>query len=114
MRTHMKTLTGCATVFLLTAACSKEVKPPGVSVMPAGKPYSGFLSDYSKLKQNPDFENTVRYVREEPNKNIHRYVAVIVDPVSIFVATDDASRSMPDRGRTALANYFHEAIIWAV
>ena len=116
MRTDKKTFVCCAAALLLTAACSRESKPAGaaVRVMPSGKQYSGFLSDYSKLKPNPDYENTVRYVRKELNKNIHRYVAVIVEPVTIYVATDDASKLMPDRGRTALANYFQQAIVWAV
>src|SRR5690348_11485049 len=114
MRTDLKTMICCAAAFVLTASCSRESKPAGVMIMPAGKPFSGFLSDYSKLKPNPSFENTVSYVRNDPNKNIHRYVAVIVEPVAIYVATDDASRAMPDRGRTALANYFQQAITWAV
>ena len=114
MRTDKKRVLCCAAGLLLTVACSRESKPAGVSVMPAGKQFSGFLSDYSKLKPNPNFENTVSYVRDDPNKNIHRYVAVIVDPVAIYVATDDASRAMPERGRTALAKYFQQAITWAV
>ena len=114
MRTDKKTFVCCAAALLLTAACSRESKPVGVKVVPAGKQFSGFLGDYSKLKPNPHFENTVSYVRDDPNKNIHRYVAVIVEPVAIYVATDDASRAMPDRGRTALASYFQQAITWAV
>ena len=42
-----------AALLLLTAgACSREQKPTGVRVMPAGKQFSGFLSDYGKLKPN--------------------------------------------------------------
>ena len=105
----------CLTALLLvTGACSREPKQTGVRVMPAGKPYSGFLSDYKRLKPNPNFENTVSYVGDDPVKNLHKYVAVIVEPVVVYVATDDASRAMPDRGRTALARYFQQAITWAV
>src|SRR4030081_3801701 len=47
-----------ATLLLVTAgACSREAKPTAVRIMPAGKEFSGFLSDYAKLKPNPDFEN---------------------------------------------------------
>ena len=103
-----------AVLLLVTGACSREPKQAGVRVIPAGKPYSGFLSNYARLKPNPNFENTVSYVGDDPIKNLHKYVAVMVDPVVIYVATDDASRAMPDRGRTALAQYFQQALTWAV
>jgi hypothetical protein len=82
--------------------------------MPAGKEFSGFLSDYSNLKANPKYETTLSYVRDDPRKNVHKYVAIIVDPVVVYVATDADARSLPDRGRTALANYFQQAIAGAV
>jgi hypothetical protein len=103
-----------ATCLLIANGCSRQKVAEGVHVVPAGKQFSGFLSDYSKLQSNPKFENTVSFVRQDPMKNIHRYVAVIVDPVAVYVATDDASRAMPDRGRTALANYLRQSIAWAV
>jgi len=104
-----------AAILVSAGACSRETKPTtGVSVMPAGKQFSGFLRDYARLKPNTNFENTLSYVSEDPVKNIHKYVAVMVEPVAIYVATDDASRAMPDRGRTALANYFRQSIAWAV
>src|SRR5438552_18131635 len=94
-QTHLSRWMFCslAALLLVTAgACSQEQKPTGVRVMPAGKQFSGFLSDYTRLKPNTNFENTVSYVSEDPVKNIHKYVAVIVEPVAIYVATDDASR----------------------
>ena len=82
--------------------------------MPAGQEFAGFLSDYSKLKPNPKFENTVSFVRDDPAKNIHKYVAVIVDPVAVYVATNAEPKDIPDRGRAALAEYFQVAITKAV
>jgi hypothetical protein len=104
-----------AALTLVTAgACSRAPKPAGVRTMPAGEEFSGFLSDYSKLKPNPKHETTLSYVREDPAKNVHKYVAIIVEPVVVYVATDvDASR-LPDRGRSALASYFQQAITAAV
>jgi hypothetical protein len=116
MRINQMLTVNSIAVLLLTVSCSQESKPAsaGVRVMPAGNQFAGFLSDYARLKPNPNFENTVTYVRDDPAKNIHKYVAVMVEPVAIYVATDDASKAMPDRGRTALANYFRQSIIWAV
>jgi hypothetical protein len=82
--------------------------------MPAGQEFAGFLSDYTKLKPNPNLENTVSYVRDDPAKNIHKYVAVIVDPPVVYVATNADSKDVPDRGRAALTEYFQAAITKAV
>jgi hypothetical protein len=103
-----------AALMLVTAACSRPPEQTGLKAMEKGKEFSGFLSDYSKLKPNPKYENTLAYVREDPMKNVHKYVAVIIEPVVLYVATDVDVKSLPDRGRTALANYFQQAITRAV
>src|SRR6185436_21150260 len=96
-----------AALLLVTGgACSRESKPTCVRIMPAGKEFSGFLSDYAKLKPNPDFENTVSYVNQDPVKNVHKYVAILIEPVVVYVATDAGAKAIPDRGRAALASYF--------
>jgi hypothetical protein len=82
--------------------------------MPADKQVSGFLSTYANLKQNPAFESTVSYVSQDPVKNIHKYVAVIVDSPVIYLATDTDEKTLPGRGGAALAEYFRDAITDAV
>ena len=115
MPANRLTLYGLTALLILTAgACSRETAPSGLRIMQANKQFSGFLSDHSRLKPNPEFENTVTYISDDPVKNVHKYVAIIVDPVVLYVATDDAAKAMPDRGRTALANYFQQAITRAV
>jgi Protein of unknown function (DUF3313) len=103
---------------VLIAGLSACSKPPaaatGVKRMPAGQENSGFLSDYSKLKPNPNFENTVSFVQDDPAKNIHRYIAVIVDPPVVYVATNANPNDIPDRGRAALTEYFQAAMTRAV
>jgi hypothetical protein len=54
------------------------------------------------------------YVSQDPVKNIHKYVAIIVDPPVVYLATDADVKALPDRGRTALAEYFQHAISEAV
>jgi len=102
-------------LLLLTAGgCSRQPTATEVKRIPAGKEFSGFLSDYSKLKPNPRFERTLSYVRDDPAKNIHRYVAIILEPVAVYVSSDTDPKALPDRGRAALAEYFQQAIDNAV
>jgi hypothetical protein len=86
----------------------------GVKKLAPGAKFAGFLSDYSKLEPNPKFENTLSYVNHDSFKNIHKYIAVVVDPVEIYIATSADPSKIPDRGRTALAAYFQNAVIRAV
>jgi hypothetical protein len=119
---------GCFGLLLLmvSGACSRQPQPqpevagpaptpaPAVRQIPAGKEFSGFLSDYAKLKPNPKFENTLSFVNSDPAKNIHRYVAVIVEPVTLYVASNADPKTIPERGRAALAEYFQTAVTRAV
>jgi len=82
--------------------------------MPMGKEFSGYLSNYANLKPNPQFETTVSYVSQDPAKNVHKYVAVIVEPPAVYLATGANEKDVPDRGRTALAEYLQQAIERAV
>ncbi len=69
------------------------------------------MSTYANLKPNPEFESTVSYVSQDPVKNVHKYVAVIVEPPVVYLATDADAKALPDRaGRTALTEYFQEAM----
>jgi hypothetical protein len=101
-------------VLLLLGGCSRKPEPAGLKKMPAGAQFAGFLSDYGKLKPNPNAENTMSYVKQDDLKNIHKYIAMIVEPVDVYVATNADISKMPDRGRTALTAYFQNAITRAV
>ncbi len=102
----------CLIALLLAtlAGCSRKPEPVGLKKMPPGAQFSGFLSSYDNLKPNPAFENTLSYVKDDDAKNVHKYFAMIVEPVQIYVATNADISKMPDRGRTALAAYFQNAI----
>jgi hypothetical protein len=112
---HKKTGLSCLAAGLVTVlSCSRPASQSDVSRMPAGQGFSGFLSSYANLKPNPEFENTVSYVSQDPVKNVHKYVAVIIDSPVVYLATDADQKALPDRGRTALAEYFQNAITEAV
>jgi len=101
-------------LLLAILACSRQPEPLRPKKLVAGAQFAGFLSTYDGLKANPSFENTLTYVKRDDTKNVHRYFAVIIEPVEIYIATNADPAKMPDRGRTALAAYFQHAITRAV
>jgi hypothetical protein len=108
-------LSGVVALLVMAASsCSREAPKTAVKTMPANQEFSGFLSSYANLKPNPNFDKTLSWVSGEPDKNIHRYVAMIVDPPAIYVSTDAAEKAIPDRGAAALRDYFQQAVTNAV
>ncbi len=69
------------------SASAETTEPPiELKKMPAGKEFSGFLKDYSNLKPNPNLDGTaMTFVSNDAQKNLHRYIAVIVDPVQVYL-----------------------------
>jgi hypothetical protein len=83
--------------------------------MPAGKEFSGFLKNYSNLKPNPSLDrNALTFVRPDDKKNLHKYIAMIVDPVEVYLASDADESKLPDKARGVGARYFHKALSGAV
>ena len=113
LRTYIEKFVYIALVATL-AGCSRKPDQTALKRLEPGAQFAGFLSDYKNLKTNPNFEDTLSYVKQDEVKNIHKYIAIIVDPVEIYVATNADPSKMPDRGRTALAEYFQNAIVRSV
>lgn len=108
------TCTAMAVMWLVTLSCSRPANTSRIKRIPAGLENAGFLSNYANLKPNPEFENTRTYVSQDALKNLHRYVAVIVEMPMVYVSTDMDETKIPDRGAAALTEYFHEALSGAV
>lgn len=116
--------TGSVIVFFVWLAalegCTQQPKPPGESKaalkkLQPGQEFSGFLQDYSKLKPNAKLDgDALTYVNPDKMKSLHRYVAIIVDPVDVYVATAADASLIPDRGRETVAKYFEHALVSAV
>jgi hypothetical protein len=106
----MVLLTGCSS----STTTEKKAEGPVLRKLSPDAKNAGFLSSYDNLKQNPTFENTLSYVKQDDAKNIHKYFAVVVDPVQIYCSTNADISKVPDRGRTALAAYFQNAIVKAM
>jgi len=103
-----------AAALVTVSSCSRPATQSDVRRMPAGQEFSGFLSTYANLKPNPEVESTVSYVSQDPVKNVHKYVAVIIEPPVVYLASDADVKVLPDRGRTALTEYYQHAITEAV
>src|SRR5436190_7577400 len=99
-----------AAAFMAVSSCSRPASQNSVRKMPPGQQFSGFLTTYANLKPSSEFENTVSFVSRDPVKNVHKYVAVIVEPPVVYLSTEADEKALPDRGRTALAEYFQHAI----
>jgi hypothetical protein len=83
--------------------------------MPAGQKFSGFLKDYSNLKPNPSVDsNALTFAKSDARKNLHKYIAVIVEPVQVYLASDADESKLPDKARGVASRYFHKALVDAV
>jgi hypothetical protein len=114
---------------VLAASCSRQTAPQSsqpksdqtgeqqieLRKMPAGKEFSGFLKDYSNLKPNPNLDGTaLTFVNADQQKNLHRYIAMIIDPVQPYLASDADESKLPQKARGVAARYFHNALVGAV
>jgi hypothetical protein len=96
---------------------SQSANEPSIQLrkMPAGQKFSGFLKDYSNLKPNASVGgNALSFAKSDARKNLHKYIAVIVEPVQVYLASDADQSKLPDKARGAGARYFHKALVDAV
>jgi hypothetical protein len=116
-------LCGVALVLLVwTAGCAgesveKEGAIPGAKAnrIPAGQEFAGFLKDYSVLKPNPRLEGEVlTFAKADAQKNLRGYLAIVVDPVQTYLATDADEAMLPEKSREAATRYFQWALTKAV
>jgi hypothetical protein len=106
---------GAADVAAASSAQSTNEQSIELRKMPAGKEFSGFLKDYSNLKPNPNLDkNALTFARANARKNLHKYIAVIVEPVQVYLASDADESKLPDKARGVGARYFHKALVDAV
>ena len=99
---------------IAASACSTAPKST-LKRMPEGQQYSGFLKDYASLKPNPQLDaEALTFVNTDAALNLRRYVAVIVDPVEVYVSTRADESMVPERAREAVAIYFRHALESAV
>ena len=87
----------------LLAGCESEPTKKMVDVNT-----SGFLADYSILRQGGEGEAALVYWDEDAD--FSAYNNIIIDPVTIWLAKGSALTKVSPQERTQLANEFHAAI----
>ena len=102
-----------ALLLATTAGCSKEQKPTAKKI-PAGAETSGFLKNYANLKPVEGMDGAVGYAATDAQKNLHKYIAVVIDPVEVYLATNADDAKLTDAARSAATEYFHAALVKAV
>ena len=69
---------------------------------------SGFLSDYSQLKEGKGDQALMVYI--DPNVNFNTYDKIIIDPVRLVASEDSDMAKISEEDRQAIANYFYAAL----
>ncbi len=109
-------------VAVLVVACSQQPastssttgSAPAAKRVPAGQDNSGFLTDYSNLDPHPTIEGALTYIHPDKLQGLRNYVAMIVDPVEVYVVSDGDPSSIPEESLSTLTGYFQYAITSAV
>jgi hypothetical protein len=83
------------------AGCSSKVTQPDE--------YSGFLSDYSQLKQakSPSGVEVMRWV--DPDLNLSRYTSVYIEPTQ-FYPKPQATSKIPESTLQGINSYYNQAL----
>lgn len=115
MKINQPLAMGLFAIGLIGCAKTSEAPKATYKKLPAGEQYSGFLKDYSAMKSNAALGGeAVSYVNPDKMKSLHRYIAIIVDPVDVFVATDADNSLIPPKAGEAISNYYRRALVHAI
>jgi hypothetical protein len=101
---------------VFAAGCTNQAEPEaGAKRMPASQEFAGFLQDYSKLKPSPRFEGeALTYASADAQKSLRQYLAIVIDPVETYLASDADEAKIPEKSREAATRYFQWALTRAV
>ncbi|MCZ6678103.1 MAG: DUF3313 domain-containing protein [Candidatus Poribacteria bacterium] len=100
---------GAFLCLLLLVSCASQ-SPMGESTVRVDEvKKSGFLEDYSILKQGGEGEASLVYW--DQNTNFSAYDKVIVDPVTVWLGAGSNLNNVSPKERQQLANEFHAAIV---
>ena len=102
-------------LLLLTAAGCTQEKKPTVKKISANAENAGFLKSYANLKPIPAMEGEARgYANADAQKNLHKYIACVIDPVEIYLASNADDAKFNETARAASTEYFRSALVKAV
>jgi hypothetical protein len=110
-----KTISAGVAAVLLLLVTGGFAQKPTVKKIPAGSEFSGFLKDYKHLKPVSEMEGAaLGYAAQDAHKNLHAYVAAVIDPVEVYLASDASDAKMTETARSASTEYFRAALVKSV
>ncbi|MFO2464288.1 DUF3313 domain-containing protein [Pseudomonas sp. 15FMM2] len=95
---------------MISALCIASIGMVGcASKVTQPDEYSGFLSDYSRLKEakSPSGVEVMRWI--DPKLNLNRYTAVYIEPTQFF-PKPQATSKIPDTTLQGISSYYNEAL----
>ncbi|OPA86194.1 DUF3313 domain-containing protein [Pseudomonas fluorescens] len=100
MKSRLMISTLCVASIAMAGCASKVTSPDE---------YSGFLSDYSQLKEakSPSGAEVMRWV--DPNLNLGAYSAVFIEPTQ-FYPKPQATAKIPDSTLNGINTYYNQAL----
>ncbi|WLH87610.1 DUF3313 domain-containing protein [Pseudomonas sp. FP2338] len=99
MKSRLITSTLCVAIAMV--GCASKVTQPDE--------YSGFLSDYSQLREakSPSGTEVMRWV--DPDLNLNNYTAVFIEPTQ-FYPKPQATAKIPDSTLNGINTYYNQAL----
>ncbi len=88
-------------LLILAAGCSSTFQTRGVTT-------SGFLGDYSQLKEGSSNEAHLVYIN--PQTDFASFRKIIMDPIKIYSSEDSKLEELSDEDRLRVLNYFDATI----
>ena len=115
MRINSKvTYIATSLLLALSGSCTKAPESSFKRIS-ADQQFSGFLKEYSELKPNPKIDdNALTFINRDGQKHLRAYLAIVVDPIEVYIATNADSAKISEASKTAVTNYFRHALTNAV
>ena len=67
-----------------------------------------------KPQAHPGEGSELGYASTDAQKNLHKYIACVIDPVEIYLASDADDAKLTDTARSAVTEYFRAALVKSV
>ncbi len=97
-----------ATIVALGAAVTLAASGCALTRQTRTVEISGFLGDYSQLREGGQGEAKLVYVK--PGVNWKRYDKILIEPVTIWTSGSDSAASVPEEDLQLLADYLDESL----
>jgi len=102
-----------ALLIFTMAGCSRAPKPT-VKKIPANAEFSGFFKSYANLKPVEGMDGALGYAATDAQKNLHKYIACVIDPVEVYLASNADDAKLTESTRSAATEYFRAALVKSV